>query len=120
MMHTPPNSAQKGQPITARWLNQIKAMLLRSITGGSGILVQYHGDRIVISQADSIKAAGGGGSSIRVVDDVFPAIPNSPTIIQTPKQKWECYVGYTRWYPMSKYTTATGVVGSAVDTLPEE
>lgn len=118
-MMAPPTNQRRGEPITASFLNRIKAMLLRSIVGGPGILVQFHGDQIVI-RLSSQTATGGGLFNIRKVTDVFPAIPGRPTLIATPAQLWYSDEGLTKWYPLARYTDATGAPASAVDGIVEE
>ncbi len=41
----------KGEPISARFLNQLIDSIIESIVGGEGIIVQRVGNRIIVSLA---------------------------------------------------------------------
>lgn len=56
-------------------------------------------------------AGGGGGLAIRSYD-TFPPIPSGPTIIYCKDQIYYADSESTVWYPLVKFTSETGEVGT--------
>jgi len=52
-----------GQAITSADLRKIVALILQNLTGGDGILVERHGQNVVVKLAAGARGAGGGGGS---------------------------------------------------------
>lgn len=52
-----------GQAITSADLRKIVALVLQNLRGGDGILVERHGQNVIVRLAAGARGAGGGGGS---------------------------------------------------------
>ena len=51
-----------GQAITSADLRKIVALVLQNLRGGDGILVERHGQNVIVRLAAGARGAGGGGT----------------------------------------------------------
>lgn len=62
-MPRPPDDIRRGEPITARWLNEAKNAPPVEIRGGPGILVKRVGRDLIIEATAKKPPIGGGGAA---------------------------------------------------------
>ena len=113
---TQPGPVRDGQPVSARYLNDVASDSIQQIVAGPGIRVQQSGRKVAISATPQRGGGGGGGGgSSRTHCVVFPAIPLVVTDIELGGMYWHACDPDTVWTLDSfVFTAATGVVGTDV------
>ena len=108
---------RRGEPITAADMQKIVALILQTVKGGDGILVQRVGQSVIIKQKTGSSIGSGGGFSVATVLEL-PEIPDnvyrkvfwtSAGAGNGDDQLWEVYAGQTAWTPCQKFTSLSGV-----------
>lgn len=115
---------QRGSMITADFLNEVTAALVRCIRGGPGVFVQHSGNNLIISSASSGGANGGGRRGrqgnpgadyvIRVVSQLPPVPTEGQDSVfwllgDNQDQIWDAFAGQPEWTPRQKLTTRSGI-----------
>lgn len=117
---------ESGEPLSKSRLNNFIYSILDSFIAGNGIRLNKFSDKMIISATDTGGSRGSGNMVIPIVA-TLPPIPTRPQGETIKKiyvfwgdsstiaggtgdaQIWVCVPGDTRYYPLEKFTSKSGV-----------